>query len=371
MDTGTTLAQYLSPPSNSLKDKTKELEKTINDIRKTPTSEIGKTLWDKVIKPKLLTNRQIIKKLIILQSQSYKVPIEEDRAQLIVYGKIYNRKPELPTDTILTLWDNDERDPNCLSKPEDEDYSPPIDENSPMWEDIQKKKDELEKSIQEIGVKLGEMIVAQPTAIMEISSSLISMASSLVIMPPGSGLPVAFSALQTMMNSIRKLQSKTGEVLPYLKPLEYLSLVLPSSAQAIVASVTAIVTLYITSLSLIGKIVEALNSLINKLGPSATTQPTQELTIQPEASASQILKGDSVTLKANAKGGSWNFKYTWTEYINQSITGNEIPANKTPDDGQRIVKPLYKTEYILEIVDEITGERKTSDPIYIDIIGSF
>lgn len=341
----------LSPDMTSLSGgtiKIKEDIRKLTGIGKPPTfSSFLKMVWDTSIKPKLLTERQVMKKMIMMQGQSYPIPITEERAQLMVYGKVYDRKPELPTDTILTLWDNDKSDPNCVSKPSDDDYIPPMDENSPMWQDILKKKDELKDSLDEIGIKMGEIVFSLPIAAIEITASLISIASSAVILPPGSGLPTALSSLQTMINSIAKFQAAQGLILPSLQPLLFLALLLPASAKDSVEMVTIMITAYVglvTSVTVVANavmsLISGLSSMLPGIGTADFKMPTQEVTIKPEATPSSISKGTNVTLKSGANGGSWKYNYEWTEYAGpEDVSGTVIPADKTPDDGTRNIKP--------------------------------
>ena len=283
----------LGPDTSTLTGMTNSMTEKINEYRSMTVpsiAQIGVFLWKNLVKPKLLTERQICKKIIMMNGQYYTPPITEDRVQLIVYGKIYDKKPGLPTDTILTLWDNDKSDTNCVSKPTDKHYIPPLDKNAPMMKEVLNKKEQLRKSMQELGIFAGQLAITQPTAMVQIVATTTSIASSLVIMPPGSGLPVAFASLLTMMNVIRKIQESIGAILPFLEPLQFLSLLLPASAQPIVGQVNAIITILMVYIGLIGKLIEGFLGLISKLtskfpglGTDKVTVPTVPLTVSPTA----------------------------------------------------------------------------------------
>lgn len=338
---------FNSPSTDQLEEQVKKSQENVDNIREKPTVNID-------IKKYFLTERQIAKKLLMMQSPG----MDEERAQLIVYGKLNDIKPVLPTDSIGKIFDNDKREPTCVSQPTDENYEEqerPLDENSPMWKDIEKKKKEVIDSVKELGVKAKELIVAEIQCMIEIVSSLISIASSAVIMPPGSGLPVAFASLQTMISSIKRLQAKTGEIAPLFAPLQYIALLLPASAAAIVALIAAVMTVINTTLSLVAGVMSALGKASESLPKEL---PTQELTIKPEATKTTIVKGEITTLKAGATGGDWQYTYEWT---------TEPPSGFNSKEKEPTVNPMNTTKYLVKVTDK-SGSSKNSDITIIVLI---
>ena len=96
---------------------------------------------------KKMTQRQSIKKMLIDQNQ-----MSEQDAHLCVYGKISYKNGELCNDNK----NSPNYDPNCLSKPSDEDYEEPINKNHPLWQTIDKQTKGLKDNLFQLGIKLGE-----------------------------------------------------------------------------------------------------------------------------------------------------------------------------------------------------------------------
>jgi hypothetical protein len=339
-NTGST--SFNSPDSSQLKEQVDKAVVGIDKIRVKPTISIDLTKY-------FLTDRQIMKKIIMVKSPG----ITEENAQLIVYGKLYYKDDK--------LYDNDKLDPNCVLQPTDEDYAilgPSLDENSPIGDEIKKMKEESIQSVKELGIKLQELIVAQIQCLTEIISAITSIAASIAIMPPGSGLPVAFASLQTMLSSIKRLQSKVGEILPYLKPLEYLTLLLPASASGVISLVSGIlVVLNTTTLGDTG-IAGVLSKLTGAGSALPTELPKQELKIEPKATKPLLIRNidKETTLKAGATGGDWQYTYSWSS----------DPVGFDSVDSEPTVSPMSTTIYYVKVKDS-TGQTKDGQ-ITIEVI---
>lgn len=346
--------KFNNPPGlDGMKDKKNELQDKVNQLQQIglpSVKDLGKQIWDNMIKPKLLTHRQIAKKMLILQGKSMPVPLNEEDAQLIIYGKIYYKDGQ--------LYDNDLEDPSCVSKPTDDDYEPPLDENHPLWQKIVNMLKDIKDGLLQLGIKLGEFIFAQPQAITVIATSLISLVSSLVILPFGSGIPTALTTVQTMINTIKTLQQKTAEILPLLGIIDSIGLILPKEAQSVIAQINIIIGIYMGILTAITAILSLLDSVVNALNSTKNKMESIPLEIEPKAEPSVVALNNTTKLSAGAKGSDWKFTYEWKD-----INGNIIPKDtNTDDDGTRTVTPIIPivvtnpplpstTKYFVKVTD--------------------
>ena len=342
-----------SPNTDILKKKTTEIQDKVKDLQMggDPIATMGKTLWDNVVKPKLMTHRQIVKKMLIMSGQAYPIPIDEETAQEIVYGKIYYKNGK--------LYDNDIEDPNCVAQPGDEDYEPPMDESHPIWQKITNIFDEIKNSLEQLGAKIKELLSAAIAAIPTIIVSLTALISSAIILPFGSGLPTALSAVQTMMKTIKDLQAKIAEILPFLNFVNYLALVLPLSAQGIIAAIEVIISMITGVVTAVNIPVGMLTTVTSKLGSASNKLNNLTLKIDPTFETVE----EGIKLSANAAGGDFNFTYMWTE-LKPNGTSETIAPNPTmeDDDGTRIVSPLVTTTYNCKVTD---GKNATKEKIIV------
>ena len=290
--------------------------------------DVTKTLWDNSIKPNLLTPRQVCKKMVMMQGKTIVPIVYEEQAQYIVYGKKYYKNGK--------LYDNDAADPACVSQKTDEDYIPPMDENHPMWQKILQMIKDLEENLIQMGIKLGEFTVALPAAIATIAVSLIALVSSVIILPFGSGIPTAITAVQTMIKAIKQLQQKTAEILPLLAVIDTVSLLLPKSAQGVIAQINIIFGLFLIIITGLSAILGLLGGASSAVSKSQTKMASIPLASAPSASPSSVTQGQSVKLSANASGSDYNYTYQWTD-----ANGNVIAKDPAmvDDDGTRTVTP--------------------------------
>lgn len=333
---------YNTPDIESIQKTKEDLDKKIKELQEIGISNPTKTIWKNLIEPKLLTERQIAKKMLITQSQSFGQPISEEDAQLIIYGKIYYKNGK--------LYDNDVKDPACLSKPGDEDYEPPVGMDHPMIKNIMEKIKGLKESIFQLGIKIGEFLIALPAAIVTIATSLIALVSSAVVLPFGAGLPAALTAVMTMIATIKDLQAKTAALLPLIAIVDTIALILPSDAQAIIAQINVIYGILLgiiatlsTILGLLGKVTSALSSAKKKVDE-------QKLKLEIKAEPSSIKIGENSKLSATVTGGDWNYTYQWT-------IGNSTVISK---ESEVIVMPKSSTQYTCKIIDG-TGTIKSQE----------
>lgn len=343
------MANFNSPNIDSLKQNQEKTIKQINDLQKLGIPQSGKQLVDGVwnsIKSKILTERQIAKKMLLLSTQHLEVPMTEEDAQLFVYGKIYYKDGK--------LYDNDKVDPACVAQPDDDDYTPPLDlDNNPMIQNIKKTIKGLKESLEQLGIKLGEFLFALPNAIATIAVSLVALVSSAVILPFGSGIPTALSAVQTMVATIKELQAKTSALIPLLAILDVIALILPKDAQGIIAQINIIFVFISGIMATLLTILGLLDKIIGKLGAAKKKMDEQKLKVETKAEPSSVKEGEDVKLSATATGSDWEYTYEWTD-ANGNVIGKESEITVTPNIAT-VINPLNpvtpSTTYYCKVTD--------------------
>ena len=364
-ETGIT-SNLLPAGFDDLIDKKNQLTDTIKSIQTDgfSTAKIGEQIWKNLIEPRLLTEKQIIKKIVMLTSSSSPIPITEEYAQLIVYGKVYDRKPEEPNDSIGELWDNDRKDPSCIATPEEEDYQPPIYKSHPMYQKVETMLKDIKEALIQLGIKLAEFIMAIPAAITTMISAFASLVSSILILPWGSGIPTALTAVQTMIKTIKDLQSKTAELLPHLGIINLIGLILPKTAQIVISQINAIFVIFMGILTAILGILSILKSITIPLEKLKKKAKDAKLEIKLKAEPEIITTSDgSSILSVEASNGDWQYKYKWTDEHNHIIPKD---INDEDDEGKRTVKPLHTTIYTCRVTDGSGSSKEKTITIIVD-----
>lgn len=324
-------AKFNSPDVQDALQKVEDLQEKIEKLQEIglpAVKDIPKMLWEKLILPKLLTKRQIAKKILIIQGQLFMPPMTEERAQMIVYGKLYYKNGK--------LYDNDEKDPNCIAVPGERDnreaffyFIPPIDLNHPLIDKIKNMIKELKDKLIQLGMKLGEFMVALPQAIITIATSLVALVSSAIILPFGAGLPTAITSVMTMIQTIKDLQAKTADILPLLGIVDIIGLVLPKEAQAVIATFNVIIGVLLTILTLLNTIVGLIDKVTSLLSSKSKKMKEQKFKVKSSAEEKKIEKGESTTLNAGASGGDWDYTYQWYDE-DGNVISNEADVEVTP-----------------------------------------
>jgi len=282
-------------------------------------------------------------------------PIDEERAQLIVYGKVFYKDGKLyDKDYEGSAWvwyknaNYDDSNIECVAHPGEEDYMPPMDTKHPMFKDAKDLVKGLKEDLKQLAIKIAEFILALPEAIIQIVLALLSLISSIIIIPPGSGVPTALTAVQTVFRTIKALQEKVAELLPFLSVLKKLGIVLSKQAQAIISQIIAVITVILgiigsltSILGLLNKVVEAFKKLMKK-------KDEQKLEVDPRASDTNLEPGESTKLDAYPSGGSWDYDYQWTD-----DQGNVIGTDRNVS-----IAPEKTTIYTAKVTDKTTGEVK-------------
>jgi len=347
--TNTIISETNTKSGNTIKLGTEELTTTIDSMKDNITKlqgigipgikDITKKLWDEVIKPKLLSERQIAKKVLLITNPT----MTEEEAHLQVYGKLYYVNNSLDY--------NDYDYPDSISKITDDFFYQPLTETHPLWIKIKNWIKELKNSIIQLGIKLGEFINLIADITVTISLAITSLFSSIIILPFGAGMPTALTAVKTVMSEIKKLQAKVSEFFPLLSAFDIIGLLLPITLiSGIVATLIGIFkginTLIESLVSILGflSILEALFKRFKKKFDSI------KLTVTAKATPSTVNINQQSILSAEASGGDYNYKFEWTDKYGNIIENNSTLQEE--DDGTRLLTPYIPRSASYSIIPQ-------------------
>ena len=236
-----------------------------------------------------------------------------------------------------------------------------VDETHPMNDFIDKKKQEVKVAVKQLGSKTGEIKDASVQLGIEIGSAAVTIASSAVIFPPGSGIPVAFSAVLSIFSSLQAFQTKVQQILPFLAPLTEVAILIPETAvNATLSPINvALATVKValdTVQSTVGIIAKLKQSLVPPPGLGGT--PAESIELEISATETSISPGGFTRLNVNATKGSWEeYTYSWTADNDPSYYSTSKSTN---------VEPSLTTTYTVEVTDSNNG--KSSESIIILVI---
>lgn len=229
--------------------------------------------------------------------------VTPETAHFIVYGKFKR-------DDNGKLIDNEILDPDCVLT---KIAMPSI---HPTMSSIKVMIAQVINTLKMMGIKQAQLLDDIAQTSIAISASITSIASAAVILPPGAGIPVAFAAFQGLMANIMALINKITSVLLGVEYLNYLPLLVEAEKIDTVIGLvnTQIIALY-TILNTIDGLIKILP--IVPTPPGVGNVPGNPVTIEVTATPNIItigvpIGGQDVTLKATASNGSWEFDYKWT-----------------------------------------------------------
>ena len=340
---------------------------TLQSIGLPGIKDIPVAIWNIVIGQFLLSPRQIAKKKLMIQGSkvqkgdntSFNKPISEEDAQLIIYGKIYYKNGKLyDKDYDISAWScwykNDNYDDShlsCIAQPTDEDFFPPIDDSSPLWQYAIELVKGIERDLGQLGIRLAEFIMSIPAIIATIVISLVALVSSLIILPIGAGIPPALTAVKSMITAIKEFQAKIAVFLPYMDILERLAMAISKFGQTIISQLQAVFAILAGILGTVTGVLDLLNSVTEALAAAEKILNDQQMEAEPVANDANLESGESTKLDAGPSGGGWNYNYQWTD-----DSGNVIST-----DRKATVSPEKTSNYTVKLTDKTTGETKTSD----------
>jgi len=229
--------------------------------------------------------------------------VTPESAHFIVYGKFKR-------DANGKLIDNEIQDPDCVLT------KIAMPSSHPTMSSIKVMISQVTKVLKMMGIKQAQLLddIAQST--IAIAASITSIASAAAILPPGAGIPVAFAAFQGLMANIMALVAKIPGVTQDMEYLNYLPLLVEVEK---IDAVIGLVNIQIIALNTILSTIDGLTKILPSVPtpPGVGNEPGNPVTIEVTATPNSITRGvpvggQDVTLKATASNGSWEFDYNWS-----------------------------------------------------------
>jgi hypothetical protein len=338
---------------------------------------------------KFMTDRQIAKKIIILggnmsgisaspaveEALNRTVPqqgsalvsefagqqvgsIDANLAHLMVYGKfMYNENGMLIDNEILF--------PDCVAgegEGKGESGITNMSVDFPLMQWIRDIKKEFKFAIAGLRIKAGELGQAFIDMQFQLVLAITTLASAATILPPGSGLPTALSAIKSIPTTLMAFQTRIMQLIPYLKPLTFLKVLIPmDKVDAAVAPINVILNLIKRPFAIIDVILTLVTALAGATPPvpgADGVTPADPMEVKPSAEPNNIPIGNpaniQVKLKANASKGSWKYVYQWSS----------DPFGFVSSKADPIVTPKFTTKYICKVADK----NDTSNLVTAEII---
>lgn len=224
--------------------------------------------------------------------------ITPETAHFIVYGKFKR-------DSNGNLIDDEIQDPDCVLK----ELAMP--DSHPTMTEIGVMIKKTTKALRMLGIKQQELLDDVAQTMIAIPSSVTAIASAAVILPPGAGIPVAFSAFMGLMSNIMNLVSKISGLAIDIENLTYLPIILGERADSIIGVINTQLIAIITILTTIDGLTRLVPSV--SIPPGVGNQPGEPIEIEASASPEVIQYGQStdVYLSVKATKGSWEYDYKW------------------------------------------------------------
>ena len=251
---------------SELDEKTSKLTDTVHKMPRitVPLPDI----WEDVIKPNLMTDRQVAKKIMMtttgiipgIAGQPSVPKVDTKSAHMAVYGKMMY-------DSSGKLVDDEVKHPECVNWVLFRKNTSSLNLDNdvyPMKLKVKNIKIELQNSIKGLGIKFGELSDSLIKAAIEIGIGFAAFIDAATNIPkPQPAL--ALSAILGIFSSIAKLQMLVLAIVPLLVPLQYLSLVFPKAGNfiRIVLGVLTPIFIIVEGIGKLGELISVIKNLIS------------------------------------------------------------------------------------------------------------
>jgi len=264
------------PPSNPLQENIDGVTSSLTELNES----LSPDMFNIDIESQFMSDDEVLKKMIISQSSS--IPEErigDDTADQIVAAYPKNH----PTRTF-----------------------------------IKDKKKEVKTAAKELGFKGKELTDGITQLTIETIASFVTIGSSAVIMPPGAGVPTAFSAVQGLFASLKAFQTKLNQLQPVLEPLKYVEMLVPEGSSIISSINTALgaVNGIVSGVAGVTAPISTVQSLLGSTSVPGVNAPPgpidSPVLVWGNNNNQAVAAGTAVWIGSNPKGGDWKYKYWWT-----------------------------------------------------------
>lgn len=310
----------------------------------TSANVLGANLDQNAI-PEAMSNYNV--QFALNASQMIGQSITPESAHFAVYGKFKR-------DASGNLIDNEILDPDCVFQ------KLAMPDNHPTLTDIQVKVAKVLTVMKSLGIKEQDLLEDIAQSIMAIAASITAIASAVSIMPPGSGIPVAFSAFQGLMSNLINLISKVSGIAVDLEFLNYIPLIIQANK---IDAIIGLLNAQLIAITVVLKTIDGLTKIIPSVPtpPGVGNQPGEPVTVEASAEpARKILNTQTdIKLSARASKGSWEYNYQWTG-----------PNGFTSTDKEVTIKggPFITTDYQVTVKDKKDSANSASATIRVEVV---
>jgi len=233
--------------------------------------------------------------------------------------------------------------------------------NHPTKTLITDKKKEVTNATKQLGIKGKEITDGITQLTTETIASFVTIGSSATILPPGAGVPTAFSAVQGLFASLKAFQTKLNQLEPVLEPLKNVEMLVPDDSPATSTINTALGTLN-GLISGVASVISPITQVQNVLGstsvPGVTSQPqaikwdgngiwgTKTILTQTQVNAGG--EDGKVWISCSPIKGTWKYTFWWSSDNDPGIVNSNSKSIN--------VWPTTTTKYTVRVQnDDGTG----------------
>jgi len=287
--------------------------------------------------------------------------IDANLAHLIVYGKfMYDANGRLVDNEILF--------PDCVASDGEGQGESGITNMSidfPLMQWIRDAKKEFKFAIAALRIKAGELGQAFIDMQFQLVLAVTTLASAATILPPGSGLPTALSAIKAIPTTLMAFQTRIMQLIPYLKPLSYLKVLIPvDKVDAAIAPINVVLNLIKRPFAIVDIILTLVTVLTGATPPvpgADGVTPPDPMEVKPTAEPNNLPLGNPdktvVQLKANASKGSWQYVYQWSSDPFGFVSSKSDPT----------VIPKVTTKYICKVADKQDTSNVVTSSVTVNV----
>ena len=275
--------------------------------------------------------------------------ITPEAAHFIVYGKFMR-------DESGNLIDNEVLYPDCVLQ---ELAMPEI---HPTMANIQVMITQLTRVLTMLPIRANELASDIMQSTMAIAANITAIASAAAILPPGAGVPVAFSAFQSLLANLMNLVSKVSNVAIDIEYLNYLPLLVDGAKMdAILNTINGVLTIINTTLATVDTITSFISSSsAAPTPPGVAGTPGEPITVEAKAEPDTVdeFYAGNIKLSATANKGSWEYTYRWTG------PDGFLSSEK---DLILIGAPYQSTEYTVTVTDKNDSANSATTNVWVNV----
>jgi hypothetical protein len=232
----------------------------------------------------------------------------------------------------------------------------------PTMANIQVMITQLTKVLNMLPIRANELASDIMQSSMAIAANITAIASAAAILPPGAGVPVAFSAFQSLLANLMNLISKVSNVAIDLEYLNYLPLLVDATkVDAVLNTINGILVIINTTLATVDTITSFISSsAAAPTPPGVAGTPGEPITVEATAYPDTVNEfyAGGIKLSATANKGSWEYIYRWTGPDGFLSSDKDLYLTATP---------YQSTEYTVTVTDKNDSANSASTTVWVTV----